>query len=202
MVRQRADARAHEAVDRVPDRFEHPAHLPVPAFRNHQSHHAVRLAVARIEYLGMGGKGPPAVERDAAPQPRQRVRIRHTRHVGLIGPLDAMTRVGEERRQIAIVGQDEQAFRVVVEPAHRVHILRDPADELHDRAALLRVAEGRHDPTRLVEQDVAAARLGLHAASVHADVIGGEVGLRAELQHRPAVDRDAAVHDERFRRPA
>ena len=200
MVREWTDARAHESINRMADGLEHPPHLPIPAFGDDQPHDPLRLAVPWIEYLRMGGQRPPSIQRDPAAQPRQRIRIRHARHMRFVRPFHAVARMGQQGGKIAVVGQDEQALRVVVKPADGVDVLGHASEQVHDGATPLRVAERRDDAARLVEQDVAAAGIGLDPAPVHPDIVRGEVRLRAQFAHRVAVDCDAAVRDQCFGR--
>ena len=61
--------------------------------------------------------------------------------------------MGEAVREIAVVREQQHTARVDVEPADG----HDPCvvpDEIDDGRTPLRVARGRHDPERLVEQDV------------------------------------------------
>ena len=96
---------------------------------------------------------------------------------------------------VAVVGQEDQAFGVLVEPADREHAL-GVIDEIDDVA--LDVALGRAgDADWLVECDVDRLDVLAGAAdhiSVELDLIAF-VDLRAERRGN-AVDRDAAFFDE------
>ena len=63
-------------------------------------------------------------------------------HVYFVGPLDFVPRVGEARREVAVVGQEQQALGPDVEPAHRHEIGRARRQQVEHGAPLLLVAPG------------------------------------------------------------
>ena len=97
----------------------------------------------------------------------------HARH--------AVARMREPRRQVAVVGQDQQALGVEVEPADGVDVLAHARQQIDHRRPLLRIRSRRHVAARLVEQHVAMALGNLDAAAVDADVVVRRIGLRAQL---------------------
>src|SRR5262249_25561918 len=97
------------------------------------------------------------------------------------------------RGEIAVVRQDEQALRVVIEAADGVDVLAYALQKIDDRRALLRIRPRRHVPARLVEQQIHVTLGDLDAPAVDADVVAGRVGLRAQLANRFAVDAHAAL---------
>jgi len=201
-VREWTDACSNQRVDRVSDRLEHPAHLAIPPFRDHQPHDGLGLAMPRIQDIRTGRECASPVEGNAAAQPSQGIRVGHAGDVGLVRALHAMPGVRQHGREVAVVGQQQEALGLVVEPAHWIDVLLHLADEVDDRAAPLGIAQRRHDTARLVQQDVAAAGVGLDAPAVHPDIVTGRVGLGAKFAHGLAVDGHPAVDDERFSRAA
>jgi len=107
-----------------------------------------------------------------------------------------VTRVGEPRGEVAIVRQEQQPPGLVVEPAYRVDVLADAREQVDDRPAPLRIRTGGHDPSRLVQQDVALPLGRAQSPAVHPDVVGVRVRLGAHLEHRLAVERHPPVGDE------
>jgi hypothetical protein len=105
------------------DGFEHPAHLSIAPFPDRDLDEAVAVAPPLVDEDDVGRHRAMAVERDARPEPLQRLFVWHARYLGLVGALDSMTRVRELRGELAIVGQQEQPLGVVVEPADGVDIL-------------------------------------------------------------------------------
>ena len=57
----------------------------------------------------------------------------------LVGALDAVPRMRELRGEVAVVGEQQQALGVVVEPADRVDVLAHAAQQIDHRAAPLRI---------------------------------------------------------------
>jgi len=185
----------------VAHRLAHPPHLAVAPFANRDLNHPVapaRVTAPGVQQRGFRRQRPAAVERNALPQPPQRLLVGHAGHARLVGALDSMTRMSEPRCQIPVVGEEQQALGVVVEPAHRIHVLAHPVQQVDHRSAALRIGTRRDETSRFVEQDVALALGGRQPSAVDADVVGVGVGLGAHLLHRRAVQRDAAVGDEPF----
>ncbi len=156
---------------------------------------------AALDHRDVGGQRPHAVERDAVAQPPQRGLIGHARDGGSIGALDAVSRMGELGGQVAVVGQQQQAFGVVVQPADRVDVLVHAAQQIDHGRAPLRIGPGGHEAGGLVEQDVALGFGAAHAPAVHADVVLVGVGLGAQLANGRAVDRHAAFGNQRLGGP-
>jgi hypothetical protein len=142
------------------------------------------------------------VERDTVGQPVDGGGIGDSADARPIDLGNLVPRVGQARRQITVVGQEQQAFRVVVEPADRVEVAEVGRDELEHRAAALRVEARRHHPGRLVDQDVSQWDGRLDFLAVDRDGVGLRVGLGAEVQDRLAVDGNAALDDETLGGPA
>jgi uncharacterized protein with GYD domain len=112
--------------------------------------------------------------------------------LGLVDLRNAVARVCQPVRKRSVVGQKQRARRVGVQPSDR----DDPRrviDKLDDRRAALRVAGGRDDSCRLVQQDV-GERLELDSLPVELDpVASADEGV--ELPGL-AVDRHAIGLDQ------
>jgi len=102
--------------------------------------------------------------------------------------------MGEELRELTVVGEHEQTGRVVVEPPDREHP-RLGRDEVDDGAAPLGVGGGRHHPVGFVHQVVDEVGRGGDRDAVHADVRDGRVDPVAEPGRLP-VDRHSPVAHE------
>ena len=101
--------------------------------------------------------------------------------------------------ELPVVGQDHQAFGVVVEAAHREDPLGDLApEEVQYGRAPLGVLGCSNKAARLVEQDVAKPLRGLEAFPVHLHRVGAQLGLVSELRGA-AVDGDPALADQLLR---
>jgi len=188
----------------VADGLAHPPHLAIPALSEHELQQALLAPPPgeRLENAHARRRRPAAVDDHAALQPGDDPGIRHAAHHGVIRLLHAVARVREPGGQVAVVGDDEQAFRVVIEAPDGVDVVADSGEQIEDRRAALRVRPCRDVSRRLVQQDVARPPGGADAPAVHADVVAGRIGLRAELAHDDAVDRDAPLHDQGLGRTA
>jgi hypothetical protein len=108
--------------------------------------------------------------------------------------------MGETVGQLALVGQQDQAGGVDVQPPHRIQALGLRNQGYHGRAAL-RVAGARYDARRLVERvDDPLVRARYRAAVDRHRLAGADVASR--IGDRVAVDRDpAGAHDRLGRAP-
>ena len=100
-------------------------------------------------------------------------------------------------RQVAVVGQQDQAARLGVEPSDRVETaVAGNADEIDDGRAPVRVAGRRDDARRLVERvDDADRGPGADELAVDLDpLVAADVAGRIGDDH--AVHADALVEDE------
>ena len=109
------------------DGLAHPAHLPVPAFTNCQQQHRIGAAAPRRHEHDGGRQRAVAVQGNALAQACDRVFVRRARDVRFIGAFDAVPGVSQARREVAIVGEQEQTFTVVVESSNRVDVLANAA---------------------------------------------------------------------------
>ena len=104
------------------------------------------------------GPDRAVLEGDALPQPLRIVcRRDHARDLGQVGLRHLVRRVGQPVREVAVVGQDQQALGVGVQPADVEQPLlagrRLPSRSV-ERAPALRVVHGRDHAARLVEHQV------------------------------------------------
>src|SRR5436305_10768362 len=146
---QRAEAdgsepNALERGDLVADRGSHPPDLAVSPSAQRD------LDDARRDAADPRGRGEPVVELDAAPQSGQIGAARPAAKTGPVGAGDAVARMHEEVRELAVVGEEDEPRRVGVEAPRRVEALRR-FDELHHRLPPPRLAGGRGDAERLVD---------------------------------------------------
>ena len=131
---------------RVADRLEHPLHLVLAA-----------LVQDELDRPGPSRAPAPArwavVELDALREPPQGCRVRVALDLGQVHLLDAVARVREPVREVAVVRQQEAP--VVSASSRPTGTTRGSVgDEVDDGRPPLRVARGRDDAGGLVEQDV------------------------------------------------
>src|SRR5215475_1953404 len=93
---------------------------------------------------------PMPLNGDAAREPIKIVSVWSPQHFGFIDASDAMTRVGQPRCELAVVGENEQAFGVKVESADGVDVLPDSGQQINDGWPALRVRSCGDVAARLV----------------------------------------------------
>src|SRR5690606_6308121 len=157
----------HQPGDRVADLLEHAAHDPVAA----------------LVQLDLGAQ-PPGEGTGHLPLDGGDVGLGH-----LVGG------VGEPVGELAVVGEQEEALGLLVEPAHVEEPLGPVGDVLGQVGAALLVLHRRDDTGRLVQGEGHLGLVELEPDTVDVDDGGGRVDPGAELDH-PAVHRDTAVDDE------
>ena len=113
--------------------------------------------------------------------------VGHAVDFGEVLLLDAVARMRQQLRELAVVGEDQQPFGVAIEPADREHP-RLVGYEVEHRAPALRIARGRHDVGGLVQQPVHERRVGDDRDAVDAS-------------RAPAPDRRAGRAPRARRRP-
>jgi len=163
-----------------------------------------RLVLARaepgIDDAHDGGRGSTALDHDAAPEALELIFLGYAADARVVLAFDLVAGMEQARREFPVVGEEQQALRVVVEPAHGVDVLAHLRQQVEDRRPTLGILPRGHVPTRLVEQDVAVACGHAHALAVHADVVVGRVGPGAQFEYGGPVHRHPAVHNQRLRR--
>ena len=199
-VDNRSETHALQPHHRVAHGVAHVADLPRPPLVERDRHQRLILAraEARVDETDHGGCRAAALDGHAAAQPLEGVVAGHPAHPGVVLALHLVARVQQPGREVAVVGEQQQALRVVVETADRVDVLAHVRQQVENGRPLLGVLPGRHVAARLVEQDVPVARGDANTLAVHADVVVRRVGPGAELTDRHAVHRHAPVQDERL----
>ena len=199
-IADRPDAHPLQAHHRVPDGVAHVAHLAGLAFVNRNRHQ--RLIAPRPEAALQQphdrGRRALALDAHAAAHPVQAVLGGFASQARVVLPFDLVLRMEQLLGEGTVVGEQEQPFRVVVQPPHRVDVLGDVRQQVEHGGTPLGILPRRHVSAGLVEQDVAMPAGDADALAVDADVVAAGFGPRAQLKHRRAVHRDAALRDERF----
>src|SRR3954447_417749 len=135
-----------------------------------------------------------AIDFDA---PLQFVELRR-RHLAMsahtISPKPTRLRKFERASQAAIVGEQQQAFSVKIQPPDADQPRQSFRQVIEHRRPAFRVSMGGHQPTRLMVQEQPRALARRQRLAVDGDdVILGDVE-RGRID-KAAVDRDAALHD-------
>jgi hypothetical protein len=68
----------------------------------------------------------------------------HLRHM--------VTRMQERLRQLPVIRQEHEAFRIKIKPAHRKEAKRNPSQKMLDCRPTFRIVECRHNAFGLIEQ--------------------------------------------------
>jgi hypothetical protein len=141
-------------------------------------------------------------EADAPSESLECVRRRAAVDLHLVDTLDGLLAGDESCGERAVVGHEEKAARLQVEPADRIEPLRHTAHEIADGGTALGIRHGGDDTARLVQQDGEPRPGRVETLAVDADDVALWIGTGAELTHDLPVDRDTARRDELLGVPA
>ena len=124
-VDDRAEPHALQPHHRVADGVAHVADLARAPLMQRDRHQRLILACAEpgLDEADDGGRRPPALEGHAAAQPIEGALLGYAAHARVVLALDLVARVQQTRGEVPVVGEQQQALRVVVEAAHRVDVL-------------------------------------------------------------------------------
>lgn len=200
-VADRPDPHSPQPHHGMTDGVAHVAHLPGLAFvdRNRQQRLVGSRAQAALQHAHHRRSRALALDAHAAAHPVQALLGRLAPDARVVLPLHLVLRVEQAFGQRPVVGEEQQAFRVVVQAAHRVHVFAHLRQQVEDGRPVLRVLPRGDVAARLVQQDVAVARGHMDPLAVDADVVTACLGPRAQLHDGDAVHRDAPLGDERLR---
>src|SRR5439155_20608958 len=104
---------------------------------------------------------------------------------------NAVTRMREPGGEVAVVGQQQQPFRIEVEAADRIDVLVHAVQQVENRRAPLWIGPGGHVAPRLVEQNIPVALRRADTPAGNPDVVMSGIGLPAELPDAPDGHSDA-----------
>lgn len=173
----------------MPDHFHHAPHLTVAAFVQGELNQ--RVVFGLRPHTSAARRGLTVFEVNA------RFQLLERRHSDVafdtrpIHFLDAVRRVRQKLRQRAVVGQEQRARRVVIEPPDGVQMLELIGQKVRDCSSSFGVFFGGDDAGRLVHQqhDGRAGRQ-FERLAVHRDAVMRWIGALARLGHDVAVDRN------------
>ena len=112
------------------------------------------LSPCRLSRLTNFAFTRPSREPDAGDQLPQVRRVRLAGDLHVVGLLDAEARVHQLLGQVAVVGQQQQALAVLVEPADGVDALIDVRDQVEGQRPAGGVVVGAEVAARLVDRPV------------------------------------------------
>ena len=144
----------------------------------------------------MGGAGLFAVDLHTGGK-LHHLRVADVRADGdAVGFGDVVAGVHDEVGEIAVVGEQQHALAVLVQPANRVDALRHILHQLGDTLSAQLVAHGGHIAARLVQHDVIflIALLKVDPFAVDGDDVAVWIDLLSQ-HRRAAVDLNFALGD-------
>jgi hypothetical protein len=172
--------------------FEHDADLVLPAFSDL---HFVPRIRAVLDALQLRRRRPPAMHGDTLAKLLLLRLCQPAGHLHYICLGDVVGGRGQAMRELAVVGQQQQSFAVIIQAAHRKHAFADPAHQVHHGLPTLRVGNRGHAFLGLVERDIGQVFGRVQRASVDLDVIIVYIGLGTQLGDGLPVHRNAAFDD-------
>ena len=121
------------------------------------------------------------------------------RHLRTVRLVHEKARMKKSLRQCTVIRKEEQPFRILVEPSHRIdaHVLHGQKVEHRAPAAL--VGNGRDAALGLVQQEIDETLLCGKRLAVHRNTCGRRVRLRSRLTHHRAVYCHAPRRNELLR---
>ena len=144
----------------------------------------------------LGPQGFPFVL-DALRELAQHLRLHPAFDDGAVLLAHAEAGMSQLQREVPVVGHEDEAFAVAVEPAHGVQVRPLLGQEIRERLASQFVASRGEIATGFVQRDVELAQ-GLDELALHAHGIPLRVHLGAEHADWLAVDLHAAFNDQAF----
>ena len=130
-----------------------------------------------------------------APKFLECFRRKFARHLRAIRLAHEKARMEKPLRQRAVIRQEEQSLRVLVEPSDRINMRLLHRQKVDHRAPASLIGNGRDIALRLIQQEVYAAFLFRQRLAVHCDARNCHVRLRSWLTHRHAIHRHAPCRD-------
>jgi hypothetical protein len=194
--RQVRERDALQLVDAEAERFDHPVDLAVLALVDRDPE--PRMPGLAGKELDLGGEREGAVvETDAITEELDVIGRELAVHLHVVGLRHVRGGREEAGRELAIVGEEEDAFRVEVEPADRLDRHGHVREVVHHRQATAIVGDGGDAGLRFVEEDVELV-VRDDGLAIDLDLVPFGIDLRAEHADDLAVDADTARGDELF----
>lgn len=196
---QRSIADAFELHDLMTDAGEESADFPVLTF----GHRDFDPGAALLLFDGdnVMHAEPSLGEVQAAFQFIENLAGGITRDLCAVESKDAIAGMGESLRQVAIVGDDQQAGGIFVESSDGEQAGAIAGKQVEDAAATFGIVSGAEETGGLVEHEVFLP-LNLQPLPIERDGLTPGFDCGAKLSDRLAVDRDASGSDQLFAFPA
>ncbi|EAU61847.1 hypothetical protein STIAU_6592, partial [Stigmatella aurantiaca DW4/3-1] len=161
-----------------------------------------RVALGLLEQVHRQGGGHSILEPHAAAQLLQRGPVGRALHLGQVRARHLKAGVRELVRQRPVIGEEQRALGVVVQPAHGEEPLAGGFHIAGHRGPSLGIRQGRHHAGRLVQQVIGRGFGQRHQLAIHADQVRARLHPAAQLGHLLVVHHHPARGDELFGVPA
>src|SRR5436190_1853236 len=155
-------------------------------------------ASGRLHALDLARHGALAVDGDAALQLADDALVGDAAHLHVIRLHRSMLRMRDLEREVAVVGEQQQSFRLIVETADRIDALAHAFDEIDDGLASFRIVDRRRHFSRFVQEDVAMGLGARDQLAVDFDVIAIGIRFRSKRGHDTAIHRDPSLPNHRL----
>ena len=178
----------------------HLFHLSFSALVQHQFQ--FRIAILDAHNPNPCRRGHALVERDACSQRGQSHSIGMPAHPSAINLRYAIARMGQAKRQIPIIRQQQNPAGIQIEPAGRKNPRINAAQQFVNCSAMMRIAH-RHQISRgFVQQNISLPVNRTHRLTVDTHAVPIRIDPHARMRHNRAIEFNVARLDEPLARPA
>ena len=187
-----AERQADQPVHRQAEMFEHALDLAVFAFA--QAHGEPDVGALHAIQMRFDAAIFHAFDHHALGERVELGLIHLAMGAHAIAAQPARGRQLQHAREPAVIGEQQQALGVDVEPAHGDDARKILGHGVENRRPAFGIAVGRHRAARLVKQEQARALTRADGAAVNGDLVGGR-DVEGRALQRLAVDAHAAFGD-------
>lgn len=187
-----ADCSAYQTLRRMTDDVEHPSDFAIPTF-NHDDLDQRSVLARLIDEAGRQSTRRTVLQIDAAGQSAQGPVGGNADNEGGVRLGDPVARVGNPVGEITVVGDEDQAFGVRIEPPHRVEALVT-VDEVDHRASSMGIAGGADDTFGFVEEMSLDVGMDGYRDSIEGEGLRVDINAVTQPSGRP-IDFDASSSD-------
>ena len=190
------EGNADQPIDAEADMLKHALDLAVLALA--QAHGNPDVRALRTIQLGLDAGIIDAVDAHAGAQRIEHGLLDLAMRTHPVAPQPTGSGQFEHPRQAAVIGEQQQAFGVYIEPPDGDDARHIRRQALKYRRASFGVFSGGDKPARLVEKEQPRAFGRAHPLAVDAHIVADRHVKRGTLEHR-AIDADAPGDDPAFR---
>lgn len=174
----------------MPDGLEHPPHLSFPPLVDDEFDCAGVVSLGIVDKASSRGCGRGLFNLDPAFKSFQLYRCDAAISDSDVGLIHLMRGVCEELGKIPVIGEDQQAGSIHIQPPDRVNILVYPPKQFKDSMAGVRVRARAGVAHGLIEQQVNFFLGWFNGNAVDGNPVLFRIYFRAEFRDSLAVDCD------------